>query len=209
MIFNNEMIEKLRLSVKDKLSDKRYAHTLGVEEMAKHIGNIILPENTSELCVAAILHDIAKELTYDQQLCLLKDSNVEYTQEDLDTKPALHSISALPLIEKEYPDYVTADILSAVSNHTLGKEHMSIFDEIIFISDYSEAGRTYPSCIDVRNYLLRNIKADKDSRDNIFSLHKASLMAIDSTIDSLSRRGEKIHSRTYLTKGYLEELILK
>lgn len=209
MIFNNDMIEKLRSSIKNKLSQKRYIHTLGVEEMARFIGSIILPEKVDELCIAALLHDITKELTYDEQISLLKDSAFDCADEDFDTKPALHSISALPLIEKEYPEYVSADIMSAVSNHTLGRENMSIFDEIIFISDYSEAGRTYLSCIDVRNYLLKNLKVDKDSKDNIFHLHKASLMAIDSTIESLNRRGEKIHSRTYSTKKYIERLILK
>ena len=209
MIFNSEIIEQLRLSVKNRLSDKRYAHTLGVEEMARYLGSIILPDKVDELCIAALLHDITKELSYEEQVSLLKSSNVEYTREDLDTKPALHSISALPFIQKEYSEYATLDVLSAVSNHTLGKENMSIFDEIIFISDYSEAGRTYPSCIDVRNHLLRNVKLGKNSKDNITFLHSASLMAINSTIDSLGRRGEQIHSRTYLTKGYLEELILK
>ena len=209
MIFKSEMIEQLRLSVKSRLSDKRYTHTLGVEEMARHLGSIILPEKVEELCVAALLHDVTKELSYEQQICLLESSDVEYTKEDLDTKPAIHSISAVPFIQKEYSEYATLDVLSAVSNHTLGKENMSVFDEIIFISDYTETGRTYPSCIDARNHLLRNIKVGKECKDNIVFLYRASLMAIDSTIDSLRRRGEKIHSRTYLTKAFLEGLIQK
>ena len=207
MIFNNENIAKLRFSVKNKLSDKRYVHTLGVEEMARRLGSAIIPEKLQELCVAALLHDITKEFSYEEQLKLLKASGTEYTQEDLDTKPALHSISAVPYILQEYSEYTTADILSAVANHTLGKEDISVFDEIIFISDYAEAGRTYPSCIDVRNYLLKNIDVKKDYCENVICLHTSVLMAINFTIDSLKRRGEKIHSRTYLTKAYIERLL--
>ena len=209
MIFNDEMIEELRLSVKDRLSEKRYIHTVGVEKMAKHLGDIILSEKTDELCVAALLHDITKELPYTEQLNLLKTSALKYTQEDIDIKPALHAISAIPIVKKEYSKYVTTDVLSAIFNHTLGNDNMSVFDEIIFISDYTEQGRTYPACIEVRDYLLKNIDMKKDLADNLNSLHIAMLMAINYTIDSLTKRGEKIHPKTYLTKTYFERLIEK
>ena len=207
MIFNESMIGSLRLTVKNKLSEKRYIHTIGVQEMAKHIGNIILPERVDELCVAALLHDITKELTHEQQLKLLDGTDIALSNEDLDTAPALHSISAIPFIRATYPEYVTPDILSSVLNHTLGKDNMSVFDEIIFISDYIEIGRTYPSCIEVRDYLLSNINLEKSYDNNLNFLHKATLMAIEYTISSLKKRGEKIHSKTYLTKAYFESVI--
>ena len=207
MIFNDEMIDKLRLLIKRRLSEKRYNHTLGVEKMAICIGNTFLPQKVDELRVSALLHDVAKELTYEQQLKLLEMSDIEYTQEDLDTKPALHSISAIPLVKREYSEYVTSDILSAISNHTLGNENMSVFDEIIFISDYIEVGRTYPSCIEVREYLLESIDVKNRFDDNLKFLHTAVLMAINFTIDALNKRGEKIHSKTYLTKERFDSKI--
>ena len=207
MIFKDSMIDSLRLTVKNKLSEKRYIHTIGVQEMAKHIGDIILPERVDELCVAALLHDITKELAYEEQLKLLDGADIALSNEDLDTAPALHSISAIPFIRAAYTEYVTPDILSAVFNHTLGKDNMSVFDEIIFISDYIEIGRTYTSCIEVRDYLLNNISPKNSCEDNLNFLHKATLMAIEYTISSLKKRGEKIHSKTYLTKAYFESVI--
>lgn len=207
MKFNDKMIDKLRLSVKNKLSDKRYIHTLGVEEMAVRIGDIFLPQKTDELRISALLHDITKELSYEQQLNLLQEGNVEYNKEDLDTKAALHSISAIPEVIKEYSEYVTPDVLSAISNHTLGKDKMSVFDEIIFISDYVESGRTYPSCIKTRDYLLNNLSAKNTYEQNLNFLHKSVLMAINFTIDSLNKRGEITHSKTYLAKAYFESVI--
>lgn len=207
MIFDDVVLSTLRTSVRERLSDKRYLHTLGVEEMAKFLGRILVPEKLGELCAAALLHDIAKELTFDDQMAILSSSDVIYTEEDVLAKAALHSIVAVPVIKRDFPEYTTVDIISAVANHTLGKDGMSTFDEIIFVSDYSEAGRTYPSCRKVREYLLKNISADKTPDENLKVLHAASLDAVNFTIESLVSRGEQIHSRTFSTKAYLESII--
>lgn len=207
MIFDNDSIARLRALIKARLSQKRFIHTLGVEKLARHLGEVLLPDKVDELSVAALLHDVAKELSYDEHLELLKDSGIEYTSEDLQIKPALHSIAALPLIESEFKEYATHDVLSAVYNHTLGAPDMSVFDEIIFISDYAEEGRTYRTCIEVRNYLYDNIRKEKALCDNIRSLHIASLKSIASTVEALTRRNEMINTRTLLTKSYLDDII--
>ena len=209
MIFDESSIVKLREAIKSRLSEKRYLHTVGVEDMARYLGAAILPERLDELRVAALLHDVAKELAYEEQLKLLKTSEIRCTEEDLQTKPALHSIAAIPVIKRDFPEYATKDILSAVANHTLGKDGMSVFDEIIYISDYAEAGRTYPACQSVRKYLLENVSPDNTYSVNVKALHVASLSSIESTIDSLTKRNEEINSKTFLTKGYLEHLITR
>ena len=207
MIFDENSIDKLRESVRSRISAKRYQHTLGVEEMARCLGSVLMPEKLSELRVAALLHDIAKEIDYNEQVDLVKSSDLLYTDEDLAAAPAVHSIAAVPVIIRDFPEYATDDVLSAVANHTLGNVGMSVFDEIIYISDYTEAGRTYPACKAVRAYLLDNISAKNSYTDNVKYLHKGILTSIESTVNSLEQRREWIHSRTYLTKTYLENLI--
>ena len=209
MTFDNTSLITLRELVKNRISEKRYLHTLGVENLARHLGEILLPDKVAELCVAALLHDVAKEMTYEEHLVLIKGSDIEYTDEDMLIRPALHSMAAVPLIKSEFKEFVTADILSAVANHTLGAPAMSVFDEIIFISDYAEEGRTYHTCIEVRDYLLRSITEENSTADNVRSLHTASLKSINSTVDSLTRRGERINTRTLMTKCYLEDIISK
>ena len=207
MNFDNESIKELALQVKGRLSEKRYLHTLGVERLAKYLGNIRLPNNLDEISAAALLHDIAKEISFDEQIALLRDSEVDQTEEDLSVKPALHSIAAIPLINRDFKEFATDDILSSVANHTLGAPGMSVFDEIIFISDYAEEGRTYYSCIEIRDYLLSNIKADNSPSDNVAALHNAVLKSIIYTVDSLKKRGDIINSRTLKTKRYFEDKI--
>lgn len=208
MIFNNDSIILLRSLIKERLSEKRYQHTLGVENLARRLGAVLLPDKVDELSVAALLHDVAKEMSYEEHVSLVKNSGVRYSEEDLLIKPALHSLAAVPVIISDFKEFATKDILSAVTNHTLGAPNMSVFDEIIFISDYAEEGRTYPTCIEVRNYLLANIMGDRSSLDNVNALHIASLKSIESTIESLGRRKEMINTRTLLTKSYLEDIIL-
>ena len=207
MIFEENSLTDLRAAVKTAISEKRYLHTVGVEDMAKHLGSAIIPERVNELRAAALLHDIAKELSHDEQVCLVKSSDILYTEEDIETKPALHSIAAIPVIKRDFPEYATEDILSAVANHTLGNDGMSVFDEIIYISDYAEAGRTYPTCQAVRKYLLENVSPDKAYQDNVNVLHTALLLSIEHTVESLKIRNENINSKTFLTKRYLEHLI--
>lgn len=209
MIFDNDSIVRLRSLVKARLSEKRFIHTLGVEKLAVQLAEVLLPEKVSELSVAALLHDVAKELSYEEHIALLKGSDVKYTEEDLSIKPALHSIAALPLISEFFKEYATPDVCSAVANHTLGAPDMSVFDEIIFISDYAEEGRTYRTCIEVRNYLLDNVRKENSVAENIRSLHIASLKSIESTVESLTKRNEKINSRTLMTKSYLDKIIVK
>lgn len=209
MIFNNDSIILLRSLIKERLSEKRYQHTLGVENLARRLGAVLLPDKVDELSVAALLHDVAKEMSYEEHVSLVKNSGVRYSEEDLLIKSVLHSLAAVPVIISDFKEFATEDILSAVTNHTLGAPNMSVFDEIIFISDYTEEGRTYPTCIEVRNYLLANISGNRSSLDNVNALHIASLKSIESTIESLGRRKEMINTRTLLTKSYLEDTILK
>ena len=209
MRFSSNDISLLRSRVKELMSDKRYLHTLGVENMARLLGEVLIPDRVDELAVAALLHDAAKEMTYEEQVALLKASDYPYDEAELQLKPALHSIAAIPLIKRDFPDFATEEVLSAVANHTLGDDGMSVFDEIIFISDYAEEGRTYPTCVAVRSFLTENVKCDNSYEDNVIYLHKASLSAIDSTIGSLQNRKEAIGERTFRTKKYLEGLISK
>ena len=102
MTYSKDSISTLRKEIKKRLSEKRYSHTLGVEQMAMYLGAIILPDKIDELCIAALLHDVTKELSYDEQIRLLNESGANCSDEDISVKPAIHSISAVPLIKKDF-----------------------------------------------------------------------------------------------------------
>ncbi len=186
-------ISVLYKEVEHRLSPKRYIHTLGVEKMAAKLGDIYLPTRITELRCAAILHDIAKELNTGEQLELMRKSSIAFTDEDLKTPSAYHSFAAPQLILRDFPDYATPEILSSVLYHTLGDLNMSLFDKIIFISDYIEEGRVYRSCIEARELLFDLINKGEDK---LLALDRAIVLSLENTRDSLNSRGAKINSRS-------------
>jgi predicted HD superfamily hydrolase involved in NAD metabolism len=207
--FTNIQIDSLRLEVGKRLSPKRFIHTLGVAKTAALIGEKIMPEDVNELRAAALLHDISKEYSAAEHFDLIKRQKLSFTDEDEKIPALWHSITAPSVVSSDFPEFATKDIMSAVYNHTVGTPKMSVFDEIIFISDYAEEGRTYKSCIEVHEHLIKNVSKENKYEDNLSALHAASYKAILSTIFSLSSRSEKINGRTFLTKEYFEGLISK
>ena len=200
MRFTEQQIESLRLKVKERLSEKRYIHTLGVEDMAVEIGKACLPDRIDELRVAALLHDISKEYSEAEYLELMKRHNIALTEWEINEPALWHSMTAGGVIKEEFPEYATADILSAAYNHTVGSEDMSVFDEIILLSDYIEEGRRYPTCVGLREEFLAELNSAETVSEAIFALHRAVAKSLDNNIKEFVSRGKRYHYRTELTR---------
>ena len=164
MIFSNESLQKLEKSVATRMSEKRFLHTLGVKSAAEFIAGFIPELDNSELSAAALLHDIAKELSASDTMGIIAGMN-QITEADLVCQSVHHSLVAPVVICRDFPEYKTKNILSAVKNHTTGAPDMSIFDEVIFLSDYIEEGRSYPSCVSVRRAFYEGIDRADDKLD--------------------------------------------
>ena len=188
-------IELLRKKVRSRLSYKRYAHTLSVEKAALSLAEIFMPERKEEISIAALLHDITKELTYEEHVELINDSGLLLTDEDLSISPSLHSISAFSVITRDFLEYSNKDILSSVYNHTLGDDDMSLFDKIVFFADYIEDSRPYESSKRIREYFYENI-VDKSPEKQIAVLDDAIRMCLEATFEHLNKIGRPIHSRS-------------
>ena len=202
MKYSDNDLNTLRKLVSKRMSEKRFQHTLGVEECAKSLAEILIPDIADQVSSAALLHDIAKEIPIDEQIEILNRDHFPLTDEDIATDGIIHSFTAGSVIKNEFPDFATDEILSAIEKHTVGSSDMSIFDKIIFLSDYIEPNRKFQSCVEVREYMLCNIEAL--SCDVIAEkLNKACLMAIDGSIDALKAQNKAINSRMYETKKSL------
>ncbi len=201
-------LAQLRASVESRLSPKRFAHTLGVERAAVLLGELFMPSSVYELAAAALLHDIAKEISTDEQISLIQAAGYELTEEDMASLAVLHSYAAPGLIKRDFPEYATNSILSAVYNHTVGCVDMTVFDKIIFISDYIEDTRTYPDCIAARRMLLDGIES-ADMQQRMALLNKTCLYAVNATLSSLKKRGAAVNPKTVAVKKYLEREILQ
>lgn len=146
-------IEKIREKVKNKLSLKRYNHTLGVEKIA-----VILAEKNNydekKARIAALLHDYMKEEKIDKLKEICKDVKEVKGYEKL--IEILHGFAAGIILSKEF-QIEDIEIEEAIKYHTIGKENMSVLDKIIYISDAIEEGREYPGVDIIRKKTYENI----------------------------------------------------
>ena len=193
-------LSALRDAVSGVLGEKRYRHTLGVEEAAVTIGEFCLPDKLYELSCAALLHDIAKEMPMDEQLSIMQRSGVEFTEEDYASKALFHSFAAPTVIKERFSSFATSEVLSAVFKHTAADPVMSVFDEIIFIADFVEEGREYSACKERRTRLLSGLKDARTPEERLSVLHIAVLDVIDFTIKFLEEKGKAVNSRMLLAR---------
>jgi HD superfamily phosphohydrolase YqeK len=153
-----------------------------------------------------LLHDIAKELSKEESVKIVSES-AEITEEDLLSPPAIHAFCAPIVIRLDFPEYSTGDIISSAFKHTTGGEDMSLFDLIIFLSDYIEEGRRYTECTELRDKLLMALEgAEKNEAQTL--IHRAALSELQSTVSHLKEIGKNLNPRTLLAidtlinKGY-------
>lgn len=165
----NKILDRLRDVIKSRESEKRYRHTLGVEQEATELGSLLLPDKISELRAAALLHDVTKCLCDEEQFSLARQLGLVLTPELLASPQVLHGFTAARLIPKEFPDFATPEIIHAVAIHTTGDTEMSLFDKIIFVADYTEPGRQQIACQETRAKMWALLKA-ADNKYHVFDL---------------------------------------
>lgn len=186
------MLEKLREIVKERVTEKRYIHTLGVEEKAVELAKKY-GVNEEKARVAAILHDIAKSVEVGklEKVCRKYFAD-ELTEEDIKITEILHGFVGY-IIVKEELKIEDKEILEAIKYHTIGKKGLSKLSRIIYIADGIEKNRDYPNVKKIREIV------DKDLDEGI-------IYEIDKKIEYLESIGGKIHRNTLEMRDWLKSL---
>ena len=191
-------IEKLRESVASVLSEKRMKHTLAVEDMAYRLGSIYFQDEEVLLLLraAALLHDVTKELPDEEQLAILESYSVKPLPEELDSMPTIHALTAALVIPQRFPEFADPRVIDAVRYHTTGREGMSVFEKIIFLADYIDDTRTYPSCISLRDEFFSAKPEKMNEVERIRHLDRGALDSIENTLSYLQSKERRIHPLT-------------
>lgn len=200
-------IEKLRAKVADILSEKRMKHTLAVEDMAFRLGVLYFGKDDESLLLlraAALLHDVTKELSDEEQLALLESYSVKLLPEELASMPTIHALTAALVIPDRFPEFAAPRVINAVRYHTTGREGMSIFEKIIFLADYIDDTRTYPSCVDLRKDFFAEKPQNMSDEDRVRHLDRAALKSIDNTLAYLRSKQRSIHPLTLSAQADLK-----
>lgn len=156
--------------LKSKVSEKRYNHCMNVGCMAKKLAKIYHADE-KKAYVAGVLHDIAKELPYEDQLKILEDANYYPAEFSKKTYKVFHGLVG-SIYAKKYLKVSDEDVLNAIRYHTTARKNMSLLEKIIYNADCISIERRFEGIeyfrraaqIDLNIVILDKIsKALKDS----------------------------------------------
>lgn len=179
-------IKEIETDLSNKLSKKRFIHTLGVVNSAMYLAKKY-GANIEDAHLAALLHDCAKEIPLLEMRDLVADLPCD--QDMLHSGALLHGLAGMVLANTQY-GVTNPDILEAIRVHTTGKENMSKLDKIIFLADYIEPNRKFPGVNDIR------LAAEQ-------SLDVGVLCGFDMTIRHLIDSRDSIYPLTILSRNDL------
>ena len=144
----NKTLQTYRDCVKNLVSAKRYSHTLAVEQQAKKLAKIYGADEF-KASVAAILHDIAKEMPPEEQLDLIKTAGVEFSENERQNQKLWHA-AAGAAYAKSVLKIEDDEILNAILNHTTGRADMTLLEKIVLVADITSDDREYNNVKNLR-----------------------------------------------------------
>ena len=147
--------DELYKAIKEKISEKRFGHVMGVVETSKMLANLY-NEDIEKAKVASILHDIAREYTKDEmeRLCTYYGYKFE---DNVVKEPALLHSKIGAILARDVYDIEDDDVLNAISYHTTGRRNMTMLEKIVFIADYIEPSRNFEGLENIRKLAFRDI----------------------------------------------------
>ena len=182
--------EALERALRTDLKESRYKHSLGVEEMAVRLSGI-WGGDSEKASFAGRYHDIAKN--YDQErmdACIVRYG---LPDELIGNNALAHSKVGAAVLEHEF-GVDDREVLDAVAYHTTARAGMSLLDEIVFVADVVEDGRTYS---DLPYY--QQLAYD--------DLDRCCLEILEYTINSLNSKGKAIHKDTLEAYAFIRDRI--
>ncbi|MDO4962188.1 MAG: bis(5'-nucleosyl)-tetraphosphatase (symmetrical) YqeK [Eubacteriales bacterium] len=131
-----DTIKEIREKVREKQTQKRFEHTLGVAYTATCMAflNDVDPLKAE---LAGLLHDCAKCYTDKELISMCRRDGVYVSEDELASPAVIHARYGRYMAEKEF-GITDIDILNAIDSHTTGRPCMSTLEKIIFTADYIE-----------------------------------------------------------------------
>ncbi len=196
-------LSALRERVGKLLSPKRFFHTVKVEEMVARLSALYCPELTAKLRAAALLHDITKEKSVEEQAELCRTYGLPVSEADFAAPKTFHARTAAAQIPTEFPEYNDPLIVSAVRWHTTGHADMTLPEKLLYLADYIDLSRTWRNCILLRRYFFGAEPEKLSGDDRAELLRQTLLLSYDFTIRDLLEEGTPIAEDTVRARNEL------
>ena len=203
MKFSEEQILALREKIKRGMSEKRFFHTAEVEKMAVRIGELYIPQKLDLLRVAALLHDVTKEYTVEEQLKICRRFGIIVTKQDILTPKTFHAKTAALLIPVEYSEFADTEVISAVRWHTTGNCDMTLMEKIVYLADYIDESRKFEDCVKLRHIFWDAEPEKMTAEERANHLDKTLVLSFDMTISGLIADNCIVHEDTFKARNAL------
>ncbi len=177
----------LREQAYSMLKPKRVRHVRGCETEAVRLASRwnADEENARE---AAILHDITKKLTMDEQLLLCDKYGIINDNVELSNLKLLHAKTGAAVARDMFG--VSDEVYDAIRWHTTGRAGMTLLEKVVYLADYIEPSRDFDGLEDLRRLCYENID-------------DAMLLGLRMSVDDIKSYGEEPHIRTLEAIEYL------
>ena len=186
----------LREAIRPYMDERRYRHTLGVEKEMLWLCASLAPELSAKASAAALLHDITKCLSHEEQISFCKANGIPVLAEDLRSPPLLHAKTGVCFARQHFSYALTEDIMQAIASHTTGASPLSLLSAMLFVADFTEEGRTFPDCVTLRTFLHSR---PLDGAEGMTHFKEVLLRCLRFTVDELLREGKPIAIATVIS----------
>ena len=198
-----KMLDALREQIKGSMSPKRFAHTAAVEEMVARLCALYCPEYTLPLRAAALLHDLTKELTPKAQEALCVDYDIPTDDLQRLSPKTYHAKTAAARIVRDFPQFADPIIVDAVRWHTTGHASMTLTEKLLYLADYIDDSRTFPSCVLLRRYFFGAEPELMTREERELHLRATLLLSYEHTLKDLLAEGAPIDEDTIRARNEL------
>lgn len=131
-----------QILIQQRLSPKRFKHSLNVMERAVYLSRII-GADPAKAELAGLLHDVEKNTDEKILLQNLQNSDILFSDADA-VLPQLWHAPAGMLFVRDKLDIRDQDVLNAIRYHTTGRANMSPLEKTVYLADLTSADRDYP-----------------------------------------------------------------
>jgi len=137
-MYNLDFIYK---KLRENLSEERYIHCINVGNMSKELAKTYKVD-VEKAYIAGILHDIAKEMSYEEQITIAGSTKLFPREFSKGNYKVFHGWTS-SAYAKKYLNVFDEEILNAIKYHTVGRENMTLLDKIVFTADCISIDRNF------------------------------------------------------------------
>jgi predicted HD superfamily hydrolase involved in NAD metabolism len=172
------LLKSAELYARERLSDKRYDHTLRVAAAAENLAEAHGLDR-KRVRLAALLHDSSREVGPEELLRLAQERGLPVGPSERESPKLLHGPVAAELAREDL-GVESEEVLGAVRAHTTGTPGMDPVAIALFLADKIEPARDYPGIEDLRSLAERDLSS-------------AARVSLERSISHNEERGNRTH----------------